>query len=175
MPAQGHCWWHVILSTHASWLPGDPRGFRSRCHRLHSSGHYHNPPPAGEHDRLYRHNFARSGPAREIPQGLRSRVGQALLKAVETEQYQLLALAVSGYHAHLLIELPTDPASVKRMVGRLKQRSSHAAREAVAGKLWAKGGRPIRIVDQAHHRRTFYYILGHREQGAWVWSFRDGE
>ncbi|HEX3314753.1 MAG TPA: hypothetical protein VHR72_07680 [Gemmataceae bacterium] len=31
------------LSTYGSWLPGNPRGFRSRKHRIHSSGDYKNP------------------------------------------------------------------------------------------------------------------------------------
>ncbi len=54
MPTPGKCWWHNILSTHGSWLPGNPRGFRSRNHRIHSSGDYKNPPPLGEHAGLHR-------------------------------------------------------------------------------------------------------------------------
>src|SRR5262245_29868377 len=31
MPQPGKQWWHVIISTYASWLPGDLRGFRSKA------------------------------------------------------------------------------------------------------------------------------------------------
>ena len=31
-------WRHVILNLRHTWLPGDPRGFRNRGHRTHSSG-----------------------------------------------------------------------------------------------------------------------------------------
>ena len=48
MPRPNKCWWHVTLSTYGSWLPGDQRGFRSRKHKIHSSGDYKNPPPASE-------------------------------------------------------------------------------------------------------------------------------
>ena len=46
-------WQHVILGTRCSWMHGDRRGFRDRGHRIHSSGDYKNPPPAGEYDRLH--------------------------------------------------------------------------------------------------------------------------
>jgi hypothetical protein len=42
------------------------------------------------------------------------------------------------------------------------------------GKVWAAGGDPIPIKDKAHQRRVYEYILRHKKQGAWVWSFRDG-
>jgi hypothetical protein len=47
--------------------------------------------------------------------------------------------------------------------------------DAFSGQLWAKSCEPIRIIDEAHHRRTFHYIVRHAQHGAWVWSFRDGE
>ena len=41
------CWFHVILTTYGAWLPGDPRGFRTRHHRDHVDGDYKHRPPAG--------------------------------------------------------------------------------------------------------------------------------
>ncbi len=37
---------HVMFSTRGHWLPVDPRGFRNRDHRIHSSGDYTHPPRA---------------------------------------------------------------------------------------------------------------------------------
>jgi REP element-mobilizing transposase RayT len=96
------------------------------------------------------------------------------LHELQTQSLQVLALAVCGDHAHLLVELPDDYQKAKRWMGRLKQRSSHAVGEALTGKLWAKGGKSIRIKNQAHQQQVFHYILRHYDQGGWVWSFRDG-
>jgi hypothetical protein len=49
MPLPGMAWRHLVIFTHNSWLPGDPRGFRSQNHKILSSGDYKNPPPPGEH------------------------------------------------------------------------------------------------------------------------------
>lgn len=45
-------WRHVVISTRSSWLPGSPRGWRSRNHKRHSSGDYKKPPPPDEHEGL---------------------------------------------------------------------------------------------------------------------------
>ena len=44
MPKPGMIWRHVIISTHGSWLPGDPRGFRSKDHDIHAALESHSPP-----------------------------------------------------------------------------------------------------------------------------------
>jgi hypothetical protein len=44
------CWFHVILTTYGAWLPGDPRGFRTRHHRDHVEGDYKSPPPVGVYE-----------------------------------------------------------------------------------------------------------------------------
>jgi hypothetical protein len=37
-------WYHVIINTYGSWLPGDPRGWRTRHLREQIGGDYKNPP-----------------------------------------------------------------------------------------------------------------------------------
>jgi hypothetical protein len=54
-------WRHIVCNTKCSWLPGDDRGFRSREHRIHSSGDYKNPPPKNEHEGLRRYQEEKSG------------------------------------------------------------------------------------------------------------------
>jgi hypothetical protein len=173
MPTPGCWWWHIILSTHSSWLPGDPRGFRSRHHRIHSSGDYRQPPPQGEHAGLHRYHKVRSEATKAIPPACRPVVGQTFLKKLSADDVSCLAVAVAAFHAHLLIEMTDDEAVVKRYAGKLKQHVSHAVGDALPGRLWASGCKQVRIRDQAHQRRVYHYILRHEAEGAWTWSFRD--
>jgi hypothetical protein len=41
------------------------------------------------------------------------------------------------------------------------------------GKLWAVRCKVTPIEDRKHQLNTFYYILDHINEGAWVWDFRD--
>src|SRR6185437_17128718 len=106
MPRSGMRWRHVIISTHSSWLPGDKRGWRSRDHRIHSSGDYKNPPPPEEHDGLLRYNQERDAHRVIIPEECRAIVGRCIVDYLREQQYRVLVVSVSGMHAHVLVELP---------------------------------------------------------------------
>src|ERR1700722_10240396 len=120
-------WRHVIINTHSSWLHGNAKGFRSRDHRIHSSGDYKNPPPAGEHEGLLYYHEDRSSPKVEIPSEIRGIVGAGLIEYVQQEQYDLLALSVSDLHAHFVVDLPESLPLVKEIVGRAKEKASRIA------------------------------------------------
>ena len=45
-------WYHCMGNTHGTWLPGDPRGFRTRHHKEHVEGDYKNPPVENYEQRL---------------------------------------------------------------------------------------------------------------------------
>src|SRR5689334_10386213 len=123
MPAPGKCWWHVILSTHGSWLPGDPRGFRSREHRIHSSGDYKSPPPKGEHAGLHEHHRKRSKKVVLAAED-RELVGRGLWQRVMDLDHRIRTIAVSFTHAHFLAELPDDYDEMKETVGECKRAAS---------------------------------------------------
>ena len=53
-PEEDCRWFHIIITTHGAWLPGDERGFRTRHHRQHVEGDYKNPPPPGLYNGLKR-------------------------------------------------------------------------------------------------------------------------
>ena len=53
-PRRDWHWYHLILSTYGSWLPGDPRGFRTRHHRFHVEGDYKDPPPPGRYEKMHK-------------------------------------------------------------------------------------------------------------------------
>jgi REP element-mobilizing transposase RayT len=171
MPRAGYRWRHVVISTHNSWLPGDPRGFRSKDHDVHSSGDYKHPPPAGEHAGLHRYAKRHSGPPVVLPAPLRETVGRAILQELEKHGATIPALAVAGMHAHLLIELPDDIAEMRRIIGRCKTAACHAIREEMPGRVGANYGSYKPVDDRAHHHAVYHYILG--QQNAGLWSFQD--
>jgi len=174
MPAPGKHWWHLILSTHGSWLPGDPRGFRSRGHRVHSSGDYKHRPPPGEHARLHDYQQRRAVDAVVLPVDVRRRVGAALLDKLDEMKAQTLIVAVAAMHVHMVVELDDDYEGAKRTAGRLKQRASHVIGDSLPGRVWAAGNKPVRVSDRAHLAEAYDYILRHAGKGAWVWTFKEG-
>lgn len=173
MPEPGMRWRHMILSTVNSWLPGDPRGFRARKRKIHSSGDYKKPPPAGEHAALFEHAKSISGPPVIIPRDQRPIVGKAILSKLAKLQYRTLAIAVSGMHAHVLVELPDNIRQVRHIAGQCKTVSSHAIRDVLPGRVWGRGGTFKPVDTRDHQIKVFYYIL--RQKSAWVWSFRGDE
>ncbi len=171
MPQPGLRWWHLIISTHNSWLPGDARGFRSRKHKIHSSGDYKNPPPLTEHVGLRKYHEERAGDAVVIPDPCREIVARAILGKLRKRGFRSLAIAVAETHAHILAELPANAKEVRLFVGECKTVSSHAIREQVPGRVWAAGGKNIPIDDSDHQRNVYRYILN--QKNAWVWDFRN--
>jgi len=173
MPSPGMAWRHVIISTRNAWLPGDRRGWRSRRHKRHSSGDYRHPPPPGEHEGLYRYSKRISGERVDLPPDMRPIIGQTLIDALCEHGRRVIAASVDDWHAHLLVELPDDMTTIRRIVGDAKCQASRAVRRRLPGRVWAAGGTFKRIASHAHHREVFGYILDHALKGAWTWSYRD--
>jgi hypothetical protein len=173
MPQHGMMWRHVIINTKCTWLHGDERGFRSRWHRIHSSGDYRNPPPLGEHLDLHRYHEKRSGDEVHIPYKLRPVIGQEILAYLRGEHYRLLALAVTKIHSHFLVELANDLRTVKRIVGEAKRKSSRAVKNEIPGSVWSAGGTYKLIETRGHLDRANSYVLYDQGAGAWTWSVND--
>ncbi|OYW18227.1 MAG: hypothetical protein B7Z55_11005, partial [Planctomycetales bacterium 12-60-4] len=99
-------WFHLIVTTYGSWIPGDPRGFRSWHHREHVEGDYKSPPPAG----LYadRHHFARRAMQHEevaLAAELRPIIGEALRDELRRLGGRVLVVSVSAKHGHIQVQL----------------------------------------------------------------------
>jgi hypothetical protein len=62
----------------------------------------------------------------------------------------VLAIAVAGIHAHVLVELPDHKKAMKTIVGNCKMKSSHAIRRQMPGRVWGGGG---------NLKRAYRYIL----------------
>lgn len=184
-------WYHLMSNTFGTWLPGDPRGFRTRKHREHVEGDYKNPPPAGKYDARYSRSIKRLKRP-QVRLNVQSRIVavEAIRHAmVDVHELDVLSIAVSSQHAHVLVRLPvsskpvplrhglreTDPA--RFFMGIAKERSAKklAAVGLVApGGVWAKRGKIVPITERKHQVNVYRYILKHVKEGAVVWSFKNG-
>ena len=70
----------------------------------------------------------------------------------------VVVVSVSGRHLHALVELPDDRAAIRRIVGKCKQRASHAVRSVLPASIWAEGGEYKPIKDDSHYANAFDYI-----------------
>lgn len=190
-------WCHCMSNTYGTWLPGDPRGFRTRGHREHVEGDYKSPPTADYSGRLdANRKRLKKPPVILCPESRAMATASIRTIFLEIHRLELLAVSVSARHMHLLARFPAGrkPASlrgglsvenfpfrlldpVRFHVGIAKERSAKrlASEGLVApGKIWAKKGKIVRIKERSHQINVVNYILAHAQKNAAVWSFRDG-
>lgn len=163
-------WFHLIASTYGSWLPGDPRGFRTWHHTEHVEGDYKQPPPSGlyENRHLYAKHLQRHD-AIVLSGRFLEAIGVALREQLMAGGGRVLAVAVCTQHAHVQVQLEGGDARLP--FGHAKLHAYHLLRDqGWMGKLWAKRSKVIRIRDREHQRNVYRYILDHRLEWAWVWS-----
>ncbi len=172
----GKAWFHVTIGTYASWLSGDARGFRERDHRIHSSGDHRHRPPEGEHAGLHRYAQSISGTTTIIPRELRPIIGRKVVSHLQKLGHRVLVVSVGGMHVHAHVELPLAWGAADHELGRVKQAAALLVRGKLdAKKLWTEkcGVKPIK--NAGHQHRTYGYIRGHMDEGAWVWAVLEGE
>ena len=170
MPPWRH-WYHCTGNTYGTWLPGDPRGWRSRNHRVHVPGDYKNPPLVSFHHIHRRSQRAQKHPPTRLTRAQREEACRLWGQALNFYNISFEALAISAIHWHLLICCPDDEP--RAHIGRLKSWSSRNLRRAGlvgSGPLWAQGCRAEPIRDAKHFENCQQYIRRHYEQGAAVWS-----
>jgi len=157
-----------MFSTRGHWLPGDPRGFRARDHRIHSSGDYKHPPPRGEHAGL--HQYARSILTRSVllTSGQQRIVADALAEKVTSCGHAVRILSVDRVHVHMLFRAGNEDA--EKIAGRAKQFASHRLRDELLGRIWGQHSHVVRVRDEGHYRRVVVYIAKHQSQQANVWE-----
>lgn len=186
-------WYHCMSNTYGTWLPGDPRGFRTRGHREHIEGDYKSPPPQGRYEQ--RHRAAKQLLKREsvvLPRDVRPIVLAEMRSSFKRNGVEVIALSMSGMHVHVLGRFPMkrrtptfderglrtsaidDP--VRHLMGLAKQWSAKRLirdRHCESGPIWARRGKIVRISDRRHQVKAFKYILDHVNEGATVWSVLD--
>ena len=166
-------WYHVMGHTYGTWLPGDPKGFRTRAHREHVEGDYRNPPPEGMYEGLYEH--ATGAMKREpvhLDRAQRQRALDEVVASLQRRRFELEVVSVDAIHLHGLVRCPDrDP---KRWVGIAKKESSHYCKQtghAPEGGIWAKGCKCLPVRGQSHWYNVRKYIRDHRLKGAVVWLY----
>ena len=163
---------HAICTLHGQWLPGDRRGFRSRDHKVHSSGDYKNPPPPDEHEGLRRwaQSHIKGAPSFLLADQLAS-IGLAFLWKLDAMDLFPRILSSGCTHLHVLFDAPPGMVDVMPMLGRAKQYASLKLADH-QGQLWAEGAKIIRTRDIQHARNVFGYIRDHAiKEGAWIWRY----
>jgi len=165
-------WFHITFSTYGSWLPGDARGFRSWRHRVHSSGDYKNPPPPGEHEGLRGYAQARmTRPPVTLTREQRRTCVLAMVEKLQEKGAEVLAIPVGARHVHVQARIENHTA--RKIIGLAKQTASHRIRDEIPGTIWAGRSRTEPITNKNHQQALFHYIVRHRREGAFVWTFRD--
>src|SRR5262245_40423459 len=166
-------WFHITTHTYGAWLYGDPRGFRTRHHREHVEGDYMYPPARGTYDQEFAPSQALLKQNRVVlTPDWRIVVGRALRDRLIELEAEVIAVSMSAMHAHVQAKLP--PKVPRKWMGFAKAHAWFVARDhGWVGQLWAKRSRATPINDRRHQENTFHYIVGHKQEGAWVWTFRD--
>lgn len=175
MPRPDHSWWHVMWHTYGTWLPCDPRGFRDRHHRIHSSGDYKNPPPGGEHAGL--HRYAKRVSKNEVvlsTPALRREVCEALLATTVELDYRVMALTVCRVHVHTVIELPAGRDTFDAAMTALKTKSSAKVINKPASRLWARKWKPVLIETTEHRHAELVYVRDKQGPRVCAWTAHQG-
>ncbi|HEX4054078.1 MAG TPA: hypothetical protein VHX86_07410 [Tepidisphaeraceae bacterium] len=164
-------WYHCTGHTFGTWLPGDPRGFRTRNHRRHVDGDYKSPPPKGKHEGL--HQYSKSlmtRPAVYLKPDQRSLVVRLLVESLMRRKIDVVIACVGSVHFHILARFLDRRAD--HWIGLAKKESAHFAKESgqcPIGGRWAAGGKCQPIANRQHQLAAARYISDHRTEGAAVW------
>ncbi len=165
-------WYHITGTTYGAWVPGDPRGFRTRHHREHVEGDYRHPPPVG----LYERRFVRAKslmkrPAVVLSAEARVLASESMAEALMHHGVRVAVLAVGGQHYHILGRFVLDDP--RRLVGIAKKHSAHALSKVGLvgeGGVWAVRSRALPITSRGHAASARAYIIRHVAEGCAVWK-----
>lgn len=169
MPTKGKRWWHIQFGTYYWWIPGDERGFRSKDHRIHSSGNYKNRPPKEEHKGLRGYYKSRGVKPVRIPRELRLLVAMVIARVLLADGHRVLVVSVGAFHVHAVAELPVDRGEYNQIMGKAKSDSSRAVKKMLPGRVWARGDRHDLIDNRDYQRNCFYYVRDKQGPTAAVW------
>ena len=151
---------HWIVTTHGSWLHGDPRG-------SWHLGKLIGPDPfleAAVRRRMTHDAVVLSDDECDL-------VSETVRAICSERKHRILALAVQPTHMHLVFAPMEEP--IKMVVARLKRRSAIevlGARRAVAGQdgramvghsLWSAGRFVVLIDDPRHLENSIAYVQRH--------------
>lgn len=161
-----------MVNTYGTWLPGDPRGFRTQWGREQVEGDYRNPPPKGTYQNLHdtaRRRMTRTPVHLSVPQ--RPLVLDELLKSLRKWHIDAAAISVGRVHFHVLARFPSH--NPRHFIGLAKKESSTYLKQrgqAPQGGLWGERCECVPVSGLDHFWQAFKYILDHAKQGSAVWK-----
>jgi hypothetical protein len=131
--------------TYGTWLPGDPKGFRTRHHREHCEGDYKNPPPKGTYNDLYQRSkdLMKRDPVYLTKEQQKIAL-DAVIESLRKRDIPVVIGALDRIHLHLLASFPDH--NPRHWIGIAKRESSHALKSA---------GRGIKGAESCHHQLRF--------------------
>lgn len=161
-------------NTYGTWLPGNPKGFRTRHHREHVEGDYKAPPPDGRYDeRLQKSKDLMKRPPVYLTVRQRVRAVEEFVRSLQKRDIELIAVSIDRVHFHVLARFPDH--NPRHWIGIAKKESSHYLKQealAPVGGLWATRFEVVPIEDREHQLWTVSYILKHAKKGATTWYFK---
>ena len=176
-------WWLVTWVTYGSWLPGDPRGFKTWRARRYI------PPPSGEshygeptyNPTEYAAEHRMAIAKCKCPVSLSTLERRAALGAIaeDIDDSPLVPsiLAMGAEHVHLLAKFGS--LRIRPTVGRLKSAATQQlhAHGFDAPQPWAKGCHMESMPNEDAFLQAFEYIRGHENDGAVIriWRLQYGE
>ena len=170
-------WWLVTWNTYGSWLPGDPRGFRT------FRGQTYIPPPAryakpGEptyqpEDYADLHQAAAAGTGETISLSADDRrtALDTLATAINTSNIIPAIASMAEHHCHLLAKF--GASHIRPTVGEYKAAITRQLHELgdTRDRLWAKECHMSSKKTEKEFRDAFAYVQRHIREGAevYVW------
>ncbi len=162
-------WYHITGNTYGAWLPGDPRGWKTRHARPQPAA------PSNPHiDTSQVHSASRRLMTSEpvtLSVPARQAALTAILEAFRLHNIETITIAVADHHFHTLSRVPDHEP--RKWAGIAKKESARAlSRAALAdpGGVWAARSHCKTIRDREHQLEVVRYILSHASEGAAVWT-----
>jgi REP element-mobilizing transposase RayT len=104
---------------------------------------------------------------------VRVRILRAFVRKMRTLGFRIITCSVGDRHLHALVALPANYTQVRLIVGKCKQKASHAVRDVLPGSVWSAGGEYRDVRDVGHLQNAYRYIRTRQERGTIVWSHPD--
>lgn len=173
-------WWLVTWVTYASWLPGDPRGFKTWRKRQYV------PPPTGKshfgeptyrsEDYIEEHDQARaiSGATVVLLSQERRLVLATMVEELEELSIWPSIVAVAEQHVHLIAKFGS--LRIRPTVGRFKFATTQRLNRNGfrSQRPWAKGCHMESLPTEEAFLQAFEYIRKHQDDGAAVRIWQQG-
>ncbi|MBS0207787.1 MAG: hypothetical protein JSS27_02435 [Planctomycetes bacterium] len=167
-------YWLVTWTTYGSWLPGDPRGFRTWRGR-----EFIPPPPRyaeggdrpfdpAEYRTRYLADKSRSLSTTRLTADQQQVAIDAVVEDISALLLEAIIVSINEAHVHLIADF--GDLSIRPTVARLKSVATRAlgGRERTAKRFWSSGCNMKSLADDAAVQAAFNYVKAHETEGAIV-------